>query len=47
MTDFELANLILNNYVTAYPEADDIEEYTEYVYDMNRAELEAEIELTN
>ena len=42
MTDLQLANTILNKYIAAYPDADDIEEYTEWVYDMNRAELEEE-----
>ena len=42
MTDLQLANTILNKYIAAYPKAKDIQEYTEYVYDMNRAELEFE-----
>ena len=42
MTDLQLANKILNKYTAAYPTAPDLAEYTEYVYDMNRAELELE-----
>ena len=42
MTDLQLANKILNKYAAAYPKARDLTEYTEYVYDMNRAELELE-----
>ena len=42
MTDLQLANNILNKYIAAYPKARDIREYTEYVNDMNRAELEFE-----
>ena len=42
MTDLQLANNILAKYTTKYPGADDLEEYTEYVYDMNRTELELE-----
>ena len=42
MTDLQLANKILNKYTAAYPTAPDLEEYAEYLYDMNRVELELE-----
>ena len=42
MTDLQLINTILTKYAKAYPNADDLEEYTEYVTDMTRAELENE-----
>ena len=35
-------NGILNKYTERYPDADDLDEYTEYVNDMSRAELEVE-----
>ena len=47
MTDRQLINSILTKYVESYPDADDIEEYTEYVNDMTRAELEFENTLIN
>ena len=42
MTDQQLINNILNKYINNYPDVDDIDEYTEYVNDMNRVELEYE-----
>ena len=42
MTDKEMMNNILSKYKAKYPDAPDMEEYIEYVYDMNRAELEFE-----
>jgi len=42
MKDRQLANSILAKYTAKYPQARDLAEYTEYVYDMNRAELEFE-----
>jgi hypothetical protein len=47
MTDLQLINSILNKYVESYPNAKDIKEYTEYVNDMTRAELEFENTLIN
>jgi hypothetical protein len=42
MTNLQLINSILTKYKTAYPKARDLAEYTEYVNDMNRTELEFE-----
>ena len=42
MTDLQLAKRILAKYATKYPGSDDLEEYSDWVYDMNRAELEFE-----
>lgn len=42
MTDQQLIENILTKYQKRYPAARDLAEYTEYVNDMNRAELELE-----
>ena len=42
MTNQQLIDTILTKYKAAYPKARDIKKYTEYVNDMNRAELEFE-----
>ena len=47
MTDLQLINSILNKYADRYPDADDLDEYTEYVNDMTRTELEFENTLIN